>query len=743
MKKKLFSKGIYLEGLRQLRIFGFIVLSIYLVILICAPIFEYVDYLQYNASTRSNLYPLVISFEELLGPLMALPFLVAPIMSLIVFSGFNKRKYSDFYHSLPYTRLCIFLSYTASILTWVFGILILCSAVSTLMHCIFPQIYVLSFIGWADVLLSLAVMILMVVSAVLLGCSFTGTLLANVTASGLILFLPRIIITMITETITTKLPFIVEDHFLAILSPRYNILIYYLGNIVINFNNTSLQGNLKCDIYSLGLALVMGILAAVLFVRRKSETASQSAPRRSIQAGIRIALTLILSFGATCILLTEGPEPVAITLYIFAILVYFIYELISTRKWKNLLRIIPALSIVLLLNLAFVGLVLGTMHFSTAFRPTTEEITSVRFVETSDNYLYEYAQSYSYGNDAQGNYAERAAQNISIEDPKIIAAVAEALQNNMEAFDEGKYQRLLKRTYEYTDTRSPSYVERVVAIQTGMITRYRRIILPNDSMNSIIEQLASLPDYREAYMALPDALSGTERVYWGGQSYSYLPGGTDWDWDAIFSSLREEIHEAGFEAWYKLLNMNANIWTDDGWDGTFISYTAEDENLSTVTIPISKSLTPKTLDLLLEEHYKNSMETEVGEAIRLLKGEIEIDHGAGYSMVQIGFRYVDDAGESVQKLVYPTDILYSEYSMDLLQREDIDEETITDMMYTLGEQLENVSGVPRADAYVSIYYDYLTRIDGKITNHTSLVYFPLPEDFNFQGWGKLAEVDTY
>lgn len=741
MNKKLFSRGIYLEGLRQLRIFGFIALSIYLVILICAPIFEYVEYLNFSGYAANDYYPLVVSFEELLGPLITLPLFVAPIMTLIVFSGFNKRRYSDFYHSLPFTRLCIFLSYTGAILTWVFGILILGGAVSTLMHCILPQIYVLSFIGWADVLLSLAVMILMVVAAVLLGCSFTGTLLANVTASGLILFLPRVIITMITETIATKLPFIVENHFLAILSPRYNILIYYLGNIVINFNSTSLQGNLKCDVYSLGLALVMGILAAILFVRRKSETASQSAPRRSIQAGIRIGLTLVLSLGATCILLTDGLETIAITFYIFAILIYFIYELLSTRKWKNLLRIIPSLSIVLLLNLAFVGLVLGTMHFSAAFRPAAEEITSVRFAETSDNHLYEYAQSYSYGNDAQGNYAERAAQNISIEDPEIISIVAETLQDNMEAFDEGKYQRLLERTYTYDDTRSPSYVEGVVAIQTGAITRYRRIIFPYDSMNSIVEQLASLPDYRDAYMALPEALSGTERVYWGGHA-SVSAGGTDWDWDAIFSSLREEIDEAGFEAWYKLLNMNTSIWTGDNWAGTFLTYTAEDENLSTVTIPISKALMPKTLDLLLEEHYNSSVEKEADEAIRLLKGEMDIDYEVGYSTIQITFGYVNDAGESVQKLVYPTDVLSSEYSMELLQREGIDEETITDMMHTLGEQLENVSGAPQADAYVSIYYDYLTRIEGEIiTNRTGLVYFPLPENFNFQGWEKLAEVE--
>lgn len=47
-----------------------------------------------------------------------------------------------------------------------------------------------------------------------------------------------------------------------------------------------------------------------------------------------------------------------LVLYLVAALVYFAYELITTKKWKNLLTALPGLGIVALLN---VGILLG-MH---------------------------------------------------------------------------------------------------------------------------------------------------------------------------------------------------------------------------------------------------------------------------------------------------------------------------------------------------------------------------------------------
>ncbi len=653
----------------------------------------------------SGQYPMAISFNSLIEPLMALPVFVAPVMALIVFSGFNKRKYADFYHALPYTRICIFLSYTASILTWVFALLLLCGGASLLMHWIFPAMYVVSFVGCADILLSIVVMTLMTVAAVLLGCSFTGTLLANITASGLILFLPRFVIVLLVNTITTKLPFLVEDHFMAILSTRYNILVGYLTSSF-RFGSNSLQNDLSCNLYSLLVALGMGVLAAVLFVRRKSESAAQSAPRRSIQSGIRIALALVFPFFATCMLLTGGEDlPVVIILYIISVLVYFIYELVSTRTWKNLAKSIPALGIVLLLNLAFAGTVNGITYLSASFRPQAEDISSIQFIP--DAYTYYAEDSSTFWYDAVGKYAERQVQSISIDDPEILSIVANVLDENMERFDRGAFY------FEGT--------QRTVAIKTGAFTRYRRIFFTRKTMNTLLEQLSQLPEYREGYLSLPQALPGTENVQLGSQGFT--AGKKDWNWDAILSCLQKEIQDAGFEAWYKYIS------NDLSYDA-LLSFATESstEGLIKVVVPLNHSLTPKTLSLVIEENYHSSGDT-AKEAIQLLKGEISIDDSVGYGTIMVEYSYVTESGQQETKYIDLTNI--EEYST-------ISKQQASQMMYELGTQLETVEGTPSSETYISIYYNYNTLINEKWRTGCSLVYFPLPNHFEIGKWNALA-----
>ena len=700
MKKKWFCGGIYTEGIRQLRMFGFIVLSLYLVFLVAVPILEYIDYLHYVENVQ---YPLAVSFSSLMEPLMALPIVAAPIMALIVFSGFNKRKYADFYHALPYTRICIFLSYTASILTWIFSILILSGGVSLLMHLIFRAVYVISYAGFADILLSMTVMTLMTVSAVLLGCSFTGTLLANVTASGLILFLPRFIIILLVNTITAKLSFVVEEYFMAILSTKYNILVDYLAAVARLGSEaiSPLQNNLACDLYSLLVALVMGTLAAILFVRRKSETAAKSAPRRSIQAGIRISLTLTFSFIATCMLLTGRENlSLAVFFYILAVLIYFIYELLSTRSWKNLLKIVPSLGIVVLLNLAFVGTVSTITSFSASFRPQADEITSVQFM--IDDYFIPYVDSWN----TVGNYCERQVQNISIDDPEILSIVANVLNENMEKFDR--------------DTPYFESINRVVAIKTGAITRYRRIFLSRKTMNSLLDQLSQLPEYREKYLSIPPALSGTENVQLG--SHEFITDQTEWNWNAILDCLQEEIHTAGFEAWYQFINTNLSY-------EALISYATESstQGLTKATIPLSYDVTPKTLYLLIKENY-NGSGAAAKEAIHLLKGERKLDAASGYHTIIAEYSYVTESGQRETRYIDFTDWTNPQIS----------QQQVAQMMYQLGTQLENTEGTPCAETYISIYYDYSTLINGMWRTGRNLVYFPLPKQFATEQWDAIA-----
>lgn len=71
-------------------------------------------------------------------------------------------------------------------------------------------------------------------------------------------------------------------------------------------------------------------------------------------------------------------------------------------------------------------------------------------------------------------------------------------------------------------------------------------------MNTLLEQLSQLPEYREKYLSIPPALSGTENVQLG--SHGFITDQKEWNWNAILDCLQEEIHTAGFETWYQFVN---------------------------------------------------------------------------------------------------------------------------------------------------------------------------------------------
>ena len=115
--KKVFSFHMFLQTLKQTRLAGFIMMAVITLISV-VPIISSLSYIKEykqvnNVGGISGNYFLVLVF-----------IIVVPVISLIVWSFLNKRSGSDFYHSIPYTRLCIYLSKTAAILTWIAGILV-------------------------------------------------------------------------------------------------------------------------------------------------------------------------------------------------------------------------------------------------------------------------------------------------------------------------------------------------------------------------------------------------------------------------------------------------------------------------------------------------------------------------------------------------------------------------------------------------------------------------------------------
>ena len=99
MKKRFFDVGLYLDGLRQLRIIGVMMFVILELEAILMPLGQYINILQRQGS--GDLFYAGIGVVNFSGmhPLLLLSFTVfAPVMVLYLFSFLNKRSSSDFYH---------------------------------------------------------------------------------------------------------------------------------------------------------------------------------------------------------------------------------------------------------------------------------------------------------------------------------------------------------------------------------------------------------------------------------------------------------------------------------------------------------------------------------------------------------------------------------------------------------------------------------------------------------------------
>lgn len=598
MKKKFFSGGLWAEGMRQNRVFGFIMLAVIMVLQLYAPITDafaetITEHSYANVASRS--WVTLVNMNDILSSIWLVPYVLAPVSVLILFSVFNKRGSADFYHSLPYTRSCVFISYGAAVLTWTFGVMLITGGFGIAVRLAMPKVYAVSFANFGDIVFSMFSATILSAASVMLASSVTGTLLSNVTLSGLIIFLPRMLIYVVAQMMTNRIPFVLGAQGIPLLAPKYNVLVYSLIAILSGSPEDCTVNNLNCDLYTLVLALIYVVMAAVLFCMRKSEIATLSAPGKKTQALIRIALTLAISVFGTWVLAENDSNSIgiAIIIYIIAVVVYFAYELLSTMKWKNLVRAIPCLGIVLLLNLAVYGMTVGYGKIAVQYTPAPSEISGVRI---SDPVKKSYTSSGTMLQD--DDYAELMTSDIEFDDPQLAEIVSNALRDNVETYENGYYdERYTGLMYEAKTTKSfepgllydestSTYKRLTVAIRKGCITTYRYIYFSEADMKEIAKILNKNEAYRNAFLNIPEEVYGT--VY---GTFNISDDG----YTEVMSCFREEVRRIGFEKWYAALKA-------EEYRGNFYSHLSFTDKKTgyMISLPLSPETTPDTLSLAMQ-----------------------------------------------------------------------------------------------------------------------------------------------
>ncbi len=597
--KRPFDFRLFLEGIRQLRTLGIVMCIIFSLEAILVPISKAID----NLSTLNyggTIQVVTTSPYDFHGMLVLVFLLIAPILTLSVFSFLNKRNTSDFYHSIPYTRVCLYFSFFAAVMAWIVVISFGSTLISLLTQTFFPRFFRPMTVNYFMFAFSVVIASFLSAAVTLLSMTMTGTTFSNVIITGLILFAPRILVMILSEALDSLLPIIPDGALLDFVSSSDNIVMTFIFNfLILSDSPEEIFYSWKAVAYTGILAAAALAVGAILFRLRKSETATQPAPNRKVQSVFRIALTSVfcaIPLGEFLSFLVTGHGDFDfsfVVFYIIAIVLYCLYELISTKKWKNVLKALPGLLVVALVNAVMLfGMYLVYLN-QLNFAPDAEELKSVS--------VYTKKSEYNYGISLK-QYYDLMSDDLELTDPEILKIAADALKENtdvLRASNDGTIRDKYKKNnyYHYFLDTGKTYLPFTLEYRTAFGEKKRIVYIAEEQYGILAKALSENKAYRIHYSELPDAYY--LRLEWG---FTTDPL-TDRDLDDLYSVMKYEIAQKDFSEWYQYVAENENSipYTDEF---SLIVGAKNGFDTCTVRIPISKTMLPQTFEKLMELFHR-------------------------------------------------------------------------------------------------------------------------------------------
>lgn len=526
MKNSIFNFKLYKEGLKQSTLVAMIFISIMLLGSILIPVAQVLS----QMSAVENGYGSGKAIVEGVGfnAVLIISFcLFAPLVTLSHFSFLNRRDSSDFYHSIPHRRETVYFSFVCSLLTWVIGAIWLCGGVSLLIYLAGYAYVSVNMISVLTYLFTLTAGAVLVMGAVLIAMSITGSVFSNIVTALLILFLPRLIIMAFTAVVVDSTPIITSANFGILGDSSYNMpFSFVLGIFYGGFE--AILINVGSAVYSLVLGLIYSAFALALFKRRKSEMAGTSAVSPLVQTIIRVSVSFVACIiGCTVIISALHNEFYSdiwlgiVMAYGAALIVYFAYELITTKKLGNIAKTLPALGILVALNIAFIGGAELSRNVVLSTEIDASDVGSVKLSSLNDSYdLY---QSYEYYKTSE----------ITIDNKEIAQLLTEKLARDIEQIKNNNY-------YGSQEEYKAATIE--FKLESGR-TITRNIKLYSDEEKKLTSLLGEAEDFRDAYLNLPKNPTSV-------LAYYNIPEEAALD---IYETLREEVRELDFAEWYSLV----------------------------------------------------------------------------------------------------------------------------------------------------------------------------------------------
>lgn len=323
---KLFDSGLYRLGLRRTRVAGICSGVICVIGSALVPLVNMIA----QSQRDMGYYSFEISYYSyalLLWALIAL----APVIMYTAFSFLTNRRDSDFYHALPATRSALYFSFFAAAMTWIWGILLVTVIVSGLLwlalYLMMPTVTLSMSTVWT-VLLHFGVSTLCTAAFVPAALAATGTPISAIGLYGCVMLLPKLTIWIFTECLIDFAPFIYISEELE----------NYLSFMLFEPLSLVVQGpKWPPLIYSAVLALAHVAVGWLIFRARRSESAGMPAPGQWQQTLYRTLISLPTAMLCVYIAFLNGDTELLWVLGVVTVVIYYLYELITTKKLRRML----------------------------------------------------------------------------------------------------------------------------------------------------------------------------------------------------------------------------------------------------------------------------------------------------------------------------------------------------------------------------------------------------------------------
>ncbi|MCR5610237.1 MAG: hypothetical protein K6F68_00185 [Clostridiales bacterium] len=481
---KIFHKGYFSEMFRQLKVIGIVAA----IILMASNFTTAVSALMSFASETGVLANRIPGGFELAMPMMMYVYLSGLVFTFVAYNWLNRRAYSDFYHALPVTRKQMYYSTFLAIIIWMAIGLTAYSIVHSLIYLIFdlPFNYLLFFCVYVNMLIGA----IEVVGAVSLACAISGTRFVNLFASIVILFVPRFLLSVMSVFIETDAPYMLSSiaSYSLFFDPSYNIIATPYGSIVQMISNGAYTVNyakIPAMIWSLCWSVLLVFLGGIAFNKRASETAGIPTKSKLFQTVVRTAIGLPLLLLLMYLIVNEEATLVAgVFLVLFSFIFYCLYELISTKSPKKMVKAMPLYFVCV--GIALLYLVIPKLIIKAESTVKVDENRTKGFyvLKTENGFFSEF------GLGGDQTYSSIKKEKIRITDDKAIEILCKAYDRNVSMINKN------------SDTGSGMWLT-VKIDRTNGTDIVRNILFSESEYNTLSQLLEKNEDYYKAGIAFP------------------------------------------------------------------------------------------------------------------------------------------------------------------------------------------------------------------------------------------------